>query len=96
MRVRMSRRAAWLNLKSLVTPMMKSAAGLGLALALLPQVPAGCLVVSESGLKDRATIVRLESHGVGAFLIGESLMREADIGSKLDELRGAVGREGVQ
>jgi indole-3-glycerol phosphate synthase len=48
--------------------------------------------VSESGLRDRATISRLESHGVAAFLIGESLMREPDIGVKLDELRG-VGEE---
>jgi indole-3-glycerol phosphate synthase len=46
------------------------------------------VVVSESGLKDRETITRLEAHGVAAFLIGESLMREPDIGSKLDELRG--------
>ena len=58
-------------------------------LDLLPQVPDTYRVVSESGLRDRATITRLESHGVAAFLIGESLMREPDIGVKLDELRGA-------
>lgn len=58
-------------------------------LDLLPQVPEPYRVVSESGLRDRATITRLESHGVAAFLIGESLMREPDIGVKLDELRGA-------
>jgi len=57
-------------------------------LGLLPQVPEGYLVVSESGLRDRATIATLETHGVAAFLIGESLMRERDIGAKLDELRG--------
>jgi indole-3-glycerol phosphate synthase len=57
-------------------------------LALVPQVPEGYLVVSESGLRDRATITRLETHGVAAFLIGESLMREQNIGAKLDELRG--------
>lgn len=57
-------------------------------LALLPQIPAEYLVVSESGLQDHATIVRLQAHGVAAFLIGESLMREADIGAKLDALRG--------
>lgn len=60
-------------------------------LALLPQIPPGCTVVSESGLKDRATIARLESHGVTAFLIGEAIMREADMGAKLDALRGAPG-----
>lgn len=58
-------------------------------LALLPQMPPGYVVVSESGLKDRATIARLEAHGVAAFLIGESLMREPDIGAKLDELKGS-------
>ena len=58
-------------------------------LDLLRHIPADYLVVSESGLKDHATIARLATHGVAAFLIGESLMREADIGAKLDELRGA-------
>ena len=57
-------------------------------LDLLQQIPSDYLVVSESGLKDHATIARLAARGVAAFLIGESLMREADIGAKLDELRG--------
>ena len=57
-------------------------------LELLPQVPSGHRVVSESGIRDRATVERLEAHGVAAFLVGESLMREPDIGAKLDELRG--------
>lgn len=59
-------------------------------LDLLHHVPHGYLVVSESGFKDRATIAHLEAQGVGAFLIGESLMRERDIGAKLDELRGTM------
>jgi indole-3-glycerol phosphate synthase len=58
-------------------------------LDLLQQIPSDYLVVSESGLKDHATLARLADHGVAAFLIGESLMREADIAAKLDELRGA-------
>jgi indole-3-glycerol phosphate synthase len=57
-------------------------------LALLPHIPDGYLVVSESGLRERATIARLETHGVTAFLIGESLIREPEIGAKLDALRG--------
>jgi indole-3-glycerol phosphate synthase len=57
-------------------------------LDLLPRIPPDYVVVSESGLKDRATITRLEAHGVAAFLIGESLMREPDMGRKLDELKG--------
>jgi len=58
-------------------------------LGLLQHIPPGYLVVSESGLKDHATMAHLAAHGVAAFLIGESLMREVDIGAKLDELRGA-------
>ena len=61
-------------------------------LNLLPHVPTGYLVVSESGLQSRETLVHLEAHGAGAFLIGESLMREPDFGSKLDELRGDANR----
>ena len=59
-------------------------------LELLPQVPPGHRVVSESGIRDRATVERLEAHGVAAFLVGESLMREPDIGAKLDQLRGVA------
>lgn len=57
-------------------------------LALLPDVPADYLVVSESGLRDHATLRKLAQRGVAAFLVGESLMRETDIGAKLDALRG--------
>ena len=57
-------------------------------LELLSEVPSGHRVVSESGIRDRATVRRLEDRGVAAFLVGESLMREPDIGAKLDQLRG--------
>jgi len=56
-------------------------------LDLLPEVPPDYLVVSESGLRDHATLCKLVQHGVAAFLVGESLMREVDIGAKLDALR---------
>jgi indole-3-glycerol phosphate synthase len=55
---------------------------------LLQHMPADKLVVSESGIHSRADIQRLQSAGAGAFLIGESLMRESDFGAKLRELRG--------
>jgi indole-3-glycerol phosphate synthase len=57
-------------------------------LDLLPRVPAGCCVVSESGIRSRQDVLRLEAAGVRAVLIGETLMRAPDIGAKLDELRG--------
>jgi len=55
---------------------------------LAAQVPAGRITVAESGITTRQEIVRLTEKGLHAFLIGESLMREADIGAKLLELLG--------
>jgi indole-3-glycerol phosphate synthase len=55
---------------------------------LAAQVPAGRIIVAESGITRRDEIVRLTKGGVHAFLIGESLMREEDIGAKLQELLG--------
>jgi indole-3-glycerol phosphate synthase len=60
-------------------------------LDLLPRVPAGRVVISESGIKTHADLVRLEAAGVKAVLVGESLMRAPDIGAALDELRGGQG-----
>ncbi len=57
-------------------------------LDLLPRVPAGRLVVSESGIKSHDDLRRLEAAGVKAILVGESLMRAPDIGKALDKLRG--------
>ena len=55
---------------------------------LLPLIPAGHFVVAESGLACRADIERLQRAGARGFLVGESLMREPDIGAKLRELQG--------
>jgi indole-3-glycerol phosphate synthase len=52
------------------------------------RLPADCCLVSESGIRTRADVIRLQQAGVRAVLVGETLMRAADIGSKLDELRG--------
>jgi indole-3-glycerol phosphate synthase len=43
-------------------------------------------VVTESGIFTRSDIDRLLAAGAKGFLVGESLMREEDIGAKLDEL----------
>lgn len=50
------------------------------------RIPKQQLAVAESGITSRADIERLQAAGAGAFLIGESLMREADIEAKLHEL----------
>ncbi len=51
-------------------------------------VPNDVLFVSESGVKDRSDIVKLEEAGADAVLIGEALMRAQSISAKLAELRG--------
>jgi indole-3-glycerol phosphate synthase len=57
-------------------------------LRLRPGIPAECVMVSESGVKTHADVERLEAAGVDAILVGESLMREADIGAAVDRLLG--------
>ena len=52
------------------------------------KIPDRQLAVAESGIHQRSDIERLQRAGAGAFLIGESLMREADIEGKLAALLG--------
>lgn len=61
---------------------------LDVSVRLARRVPKGVTVVSESGINSRKDIERLMEAGVHAFLVGESLMREKDIGRKLRELLG--------
>lgn len=51
-------------------------------------VPPGILFVSESGVKTRSDIEKIEKSGANAVLLGETLMKSANIGEKLRELRG--------
>jgi indole-3-glycerol phosphate synthase len=46
---------------------------------LAPKIPSGILVVAESGLSTPADLQQLSASGVTTFLIGESLMRQADV-----------------
>lgn len=46
---------------------------------LAPAAPAGRLLVAESGLYAHADLARMARAGARAFLVGESLMREADV-----------------
>jgi indole-3-glycerol phosphate synthase len=57
-------------------------------LDLVKDIPDDRTVVSESGIKTRDDVVRLHRAGVDAVLVGESLMRENDIGKKAKELLG--------
>jgi indole-3-glycerol phosphate synthase len=58
-------------------------------LDLLPQVPAGRLVITESGILTAADVARMRASGVNAFLVGEAFMRAADPGAALAALFGA-------
>lgn len=55
-------------------------------LGLLPQIPAEKLIVTESGILQRADVQRMRDHHVNAFLVGEAFMRSADPGAALQEL----------
>jgi indole-3-glycerol phosphate synthase len=57
--------------------------------ALIERIPEECIAVSESGLRARDDLLRLQEAGFDAFLIGEQLMQAADPGGALAELLGA-------
>jgi indole-3-glycerol phosphate synthase len=57
-------------------------------LDLLPSVPAGKLVVSESRVNVREQVVALERAGVDAVLVGADVLRTTDFSAVLSELTG--------
>ncbi len=52
------------------------------------RIPPDVVLVSESGIRTRRDVERLEAAGVSAILVGESLMRSDDIGLAVERLLG--------
>ncbi len=46
---------------------------------LVDRAPEGCTFIAESGLGSHADLQAMAEHGVRCFLVGESLMRQADV-----------------
>jgi len=55
---------------------------------LVPLVPVGTSVISESGIKSREDIVTMMEYGVNAVLIGEALVTAESVPDKIKELMG--------
>jgi len=60
------------------------------SLDLVGRIPPSAVRVAESGIATGEDVSRLRAAGFDAFLIGESLMRQADPGKALAELLSAV------
>lgn len=69
------------NLKTMITDLDHT-------IRLAPRIAAQSLLVAESGIRTRADVERLQAAGCRAILVGESLMRSADIGASVRELLG--------
>lgn len=70
------------NNRNLKTLAVDKATGMTLA----EKIPPHFTRVAESGIETAADIAAFEKAGYGAFLIGESLMRQTDIGDALKKL----------
>ena len=65
------------------------------ALALVERIPPGVVRVAESGISTGEDIARLRAGGFDAFLVGESLMRQADPGQALAGLLANAAAAGL-
>lgn len=61
-------------------------------LELMKRVPKDRIVITESGILAQADVARMRAAGVGAFLVGEALMRASDPGAALSGLFGRIVR----
>ena len=71
------------NLKTLQTD-------LNTTIALAPLVPPDRFLIAESGIRDHADLRRLADGGVHCFLVGEGLLRQADLQTATATLLGGM------
>jgi indole-3-glycerol phosphate synthase len=59
---------------------------LATTIELLPRMPSGRIVITESGILAPSDVARMRAAGVHAFLVGEAFMRAPDPGAELERL----------
>lgn len=55
-------------------------------LELLANIPDDCIVITESGIHEKADVQLMQRNKVNAFLVGEAFMRASDPGNALKQL----------
>jgi indole-3-glycerol phosphate synthase len=61
-----------------------------LSAKLVPLIPNGKIIVSESGLIEHEQLVELNKQGVDAFLIGEHFMRQQSVEEAVKKIKGSL------
>ena len=59
---------------------------LNTTISLLPEIPSGVTVITESGIHTQEDVALMRSNHVNGFLIGEAFMKQADPGAALKSL----------
>ena len=55
-------------------------------LQIIPKIPEGKIIIGESGFKKYSEVKALKNIGAHGVLIGETFMRQEDIGKKVKEV----------
>jgi indole-3-glycerol phosphate synthase len=63
------------------------------SLSMIEDIPEDRTIVSESGITSRQDMEIFEATRIDAVLVGTAIMKEEEIGAKIDELRGRPGNK---